>query len=76
MYFNTWLFIRQEKTGSLEEFASKCSVKNKDMLFDYIEALRQLMGRDNGKILYDRSRKTYYFSPRGKFTDFRFVADG
>jgi len=69
-------FIRQEKTGSLEEFASKCGIKNKDMLFDYIEILRQFAGRDNAKILYDRSRKTYYFSPWGKFTDFGFVADG
>ena len=69
------LFIRQEKTGKLEEFAKKCGIENRDRLFDCIEILRQFTGREGGKILYDRNRKTYYFNPRGKFTDFKFIED-
>ena len=67
-------FIRQEKTGSLTEFAQKCNL-NRDTLFDYIDILRRFTGRESVKILYDRSRKTYYFSPSGKFTDFKFIRD-
>ena len=64
-------FIQQEKTGSLEEFSRKCHIK-KDMLHDYIELLRQFAGRESAQILYDGERKTYYFTPRGKFNEFKF----
>ena len=67
-------YIRQEQTGSLKEFAQKCEIK-KDRLFDYIETLREFTGRDGTQILYDRIRNTYYFSPSGKFSDFKFIAD-
>ena len=67
-------YIRQEKTGSLEEFAKKCEIK-KDRLFDLIETLREFAGIEDAKILYDSYRKTYYFDPPGKFSDFKFIAD-
>ena len=67
-------FIRQEKTGTLEKFAQKCNIQ-KDRLFDYIEILRQFTGRAGARIFYDKDRETYYFSPRGKFSDFKFIED-
>ena len=63
--------IQIERTGSLEEFAKKCGMK-KDQLTDYIDTLRQFTGREGAKICYSRYRKTYYFDPPGKFSDFRF----
>jgi len=64
-------FIQIERTGSLDEFAKKCEMK-KDQLTDYIDILRQFTGREDAKICYSRSKKTYYFDPPGKITDFRF----
>jgi len=64
-------FIQLEKTGSLEEFAHKLEMK-KDTLLDYITILRDYAAREDAEIRYDRSRKTYYFDPHGKFTDFKF----
>ena len=63
--------IQIEETGSLEEFAQKCEIK-KRTLYNRIEMLREFAAIEDAKILYDGKRKTYYFSPRGKFTDFKF----
>jgi hypothetical protein len=68
-------FIRQEKTGDPQNFATKCGL-SKDVLFDQIDILRQLAARNDAKILYDRNKKTYYFEPYGRFTDFKFAPDG
>ena len=67
-------YIRQEETGNLEEFAQTCEMK-KDRLFDYIEILRGFTGKEDVEILYDKDRRTFYFSPRGKFSDFKFIVD-
>ena len=64
--------IQQEETGSLEEFAYKCEMK-KRTLSDKIDTLRQYAGIAGAKIRYDKERKTYFFSPKGKFTDFKFI---
>jgi len=64
--------IRQGNTGSLDEFAQTCQL-TKDALFDRIEVLRQYTGRESVKILYDKDKKTYYFSQPGKFSDFKFI---
>ena len=65
-------FIRQEKTGTLEEFAQKCGIE-KDTLIDYINILRDFAARESAQILYDRYRKTYYFTPQGGFREFKFI---
>ena len=67
-------FIRQEKTGSPKEFAKRCNLDSKETLSRQIDILRQLAARESAEILYDRERKTYYFSPPGKFSDFKFIA--
>jgi len=64
-------FIQLEETGSLKEFAQKCEIK-KRTLSNRIEMLREFTAIEDAEILYDGERKTYYFSPRGKFTDFKF----
>jgi len=64
-------FIQLERTGNLVEFAQKCEMK-KYTLVDYINILKDFAAREDAKILYDRGRKTYYFDPPGKFTDFKF----
>ena len=64
-------FIQLEKTGSLREFAYKLEMK-KRTLSNQIDILRQFAAREDAEICYDRSRKTYYFEPHGKFTDFKF----
>ena len=68
-------FIRQEKTGTLEEFAKRCDMENKYIMHRQIEILREFAGRAKAKILYNNDKKTYYFSPRGKFSDFKFIED-
>jgi DNA-binding HxlR family transcriptional regulator len=55
----------------LEVFAQKCKIK-KRTLSNRIEMLREFAAIEDAEIPYDRERKTYYFSPRGKFTDFKF----
>ena len=64
--------IQIENTGSLDEFAHRCNME-KRTLSNKIDVLRQYTGIAWAKILYDRERKTYYFSPKGKFTTFEFV---
>jgi hypothetical protein len=68
-------FIRQEKTGGSKEFARKCNLNSIDTLFNQIDILRQFAAIEDAEILYDKNRKTYYFSPSGKFTNFRFKED-
>ena len=65
-------FIQIERTGSLGEFAKKCEVE-KRTLSNQIDLLRLFAARVGAEILYDRERKTYYFNPSGKFTDFKFM---
>jgi hypothetical protein len=69
------LLIRLENTGNPHEFAKKCNLNSVDALFDQIDILRQLTGRESAKILYDKYRRTYYFYPKGKFRDFKFIED-
>jgi hypothetical protein len=68
-------FIRQERTGNPEEFARKCGMKSKDILFYHINILRELVERDGVRIVYDRDLRTYCFSPRGQLSDFKFIKD-
>jgi hypothetical protein len=65
-------FIQIEKTGSRQEFANKYGM-TKDALGDYINILKDFTVTKGAQILYDKGRKTYYFDPPGKFTDFKFV---
>ena len=67
--------IRQEATGNPKDFAKRCNLNSKDVLFDQIDILRQLAAKESAEILYDRYRETYYFSPPGKFSDFEFIKD-
>ena len=68
-------FIRQEKTGTPKELAERCGIDCEKTLLRQIEILRLFAARDFAEILYDRNRKTYYFNPPGKFTDFKFKED-
>ena len=68
-------FIRQEKTGSPKEFAKKCNLDCEKTLLRQIDILRQFAAREDAEIRYDKDRKTYYFDPAGKFTDFKFKED-
>ena len=68
-------FIRQERTGNPKEFAKRCNLDTEKTLLRYIDTLRQFTGRDGAEIFYDRYRKTYYFDPPGKFSDFKFIKD-
>ena len=65
-------FIRQEKTGTPKEFAEKCNLDCEKTLLRQIDILRQFTAIEDAEILYDKNRKTYYFEPHGKFTDFKF----
>ena len=64
--------IQLEKTGTPEDFAKKMEMKT-DTLNDYINVLRDLASREDAEVHYDKDRKTYYFNPRGKFTESKFV---
>jgi len=64
-------FIQSEKTGSLDNFAKRCEIE-KRTLSNLIDTLRQFTGRNGAEIRYNRDRKTYYFDPPGKFTNFEF----
>ena len=64
-------FIQDETTGTLKEFANKYDM-TEDALIDHINILRDLAAEKEAAILYDREKETYYFSPKGKFTDFAF----
>ena len=64
--------IQDETTGSLGEFAKKCEIEKRTMS-NLIDILRQYTGIAGAKILYDKERKTYYFTPKGKFTSFKFI---
>jgi hypothetical protein len=63
--------IQCEETGTPEEFANKYDMKV-DTLIDQINILRDFTMRKGAEVRYDQKRKTYYFSPRGKFSDFEF----
>ena len=67
--------IKQEKTGTPQEFAQKCNNMGEKTLRRQICILRQYAGRANAQILYDNKEQTYYFDPPGKFTDFKFKED-
>jgi len=68
-----WLayLIQLEETGSVEELACKCEMEKRTVA-NLIETLRQCAAIADAEILFDKDRKTYYFSPKGKFTDFKF----
>ena len=68
-------FIREENTGNPKEFAKKCHLDSEKTLLRLIDTLRQFTGRDDAEIRYNRDRKTYYFDPPGKFSDFKFIKD-
>ena len=63
--------IQNENTGKPSEFANKYDM-TEDMLIDYINILRDLAAEKGAEIIYSREKETYYFSPKGKFTDFAF----
>jgi hypothetical protein len=68
-------YIQRERTGTPDEFIQKCKITSRDVLFYHIKILRDFTIRDGVNIIYDNDRKTYFFSPRGKFTDFKFIKD-
>jgi len=68
-------YIREENTGTSEELAKKCDIAHADMVHDHVDILREFTQREGAEIHYDHIRKTYYFIPRGKFTNFKFVKD-
>jgi predicted DNA-binding transcriptional regulator YafY len=65
--------IQQGRTGTPAEFAKKCNIGSEKTLLRQIEILREFASIAGTKILYDREKKTYYYDPPGKFTDFKFV---
>ena len=64
--------IQQGKTGTPKELAERCGIGCEKTLLRQIEILRLFAARDFAQILYNRDKKTYYFDPPGKFTDFKF----
>ena len=67
--------IRQGNTGNPKEFAKRCHLDTEKTLLRLIDTLREFTGRNGAKIGYDRDRKTYYFDPNGKFSNFEFKKD-
>jgi len=72
--FNTYIqqldsFIRQERTGTAEEFADKLGVSERT-LQNHLQQLREL----NVSIVYDHCKKTYRYPQKGRIT-FGFTPD-
>ena len=65
--------IQNENTGTPKELVQRCNLDSEKTLSRLIDILRQYTGIADAKNLYDRERKTYYYEPKGKFTDFKFV---
>ena len=64
-------YIQKENTGSRRKFAKEMDIEE-DRLKDCIAILRIFAENEDAKIHYDQQKETYYFSPQGKFTEFKF----
>ena len=64
-------YIQTKNTNTPKEFAKEIYI-TKDRLKDFMTILKILAAKEKAKIRYYRRGNTYYFRPKGKFTEFKF----